>query len=81
MMSCGQGGQQDWIPTRRAKVTEREGTVALALAVPMEECPSCGDRWLSWETASRLDEMFTAMLESDVEVATRHLDSADLLAA
>jgi hypothetical protein len=47
----------------------------------MEECPSCGDRWLSRETAGRLDEMFTAMLESDVEVATRHVDSADQPAA
>jgi hypothetical protein len=47
----------------------------------MEECPSCGDRWLSWETAGRLDQMFTAMLESDVELATRHFNSADLPAA
>ncbi len=70
-------GQQDRIPVRRAKVTEREGKVALVLEVPMEECPSCGDRWLSWETAGHLDEMFTAMLEGDAEVATRHFDSAD----
>ena len=62
-------------------MTEREGKVALVLEVPMEECPSCGDRWLSWEMAGRLDEMFTAMLENDVEVATRHFDSADQTAA
>ena len=47
-------------------MTEREGKVALVLGVPMEECPSCGDRWLSWETAGRLDDMFTAVLDSDV---------------
>jgi hypothetical protein len=62
-------------------VTEREGKVALVLEVPMEGCPSCGDRWLSWEIAGRLDEMFTSMLASDVEVATRHFDTADQPAA
>lgn len=80
-MSCERCGQRDRVAVYRAKVTERDGKVALVLEVPMEECPSCGDRWLSWETAGRLDEMFTAMLESDVEVATRHFSSADLPAA
>jgi YgiT-type zinc finger domain-containing protein len=80
-MSCERCGQQDRVSVRRAKVTESEGKVALVLEVPMEECPSCGDRWLSWETAGRLDEMFTSMLESDVEVATRHFVSADQPAA
>jgi len=76
-MSCERCGQQDRVSVCRAKVTELEGKVALVLEVPMEECRSCGDRWLPWETAGRLDEMFTAMLASDVEVATRHFDSAD----
>lgn len=62
-------------------MTESEGKVVLVLEVPMEECSSCGDRWLSWETAGRLGETFTSMLESDVEVATRHFDSADQPAA
>ncbi len=80
-MSCERCGQQDRISVRRAKVTESEGKVALVLEVPVEECRSCGDRWLSWETAGRLDEMFTSMLATDVEVATRHFDSADQPAA
>ena len=80
-MSCERCGQQDRVSVHRAKATERHGKVALVLEVPMEECPSCGDRWLSWETAGRLDQMFTAMLESDVELATRHFNSADLPAA
>lgn len=80
-MSCERCGQEDRVSVRRAKVTEREGKVALVLEVPMEECPSCGDRWLSWETARRLDEILTAMLASEVEVATRHFDSADQPAA
>ncbi len=47
----------------------------------MEECPACGDRWLAWETARRLDELLTAMLSGDVEVATRHFEPADQPAA
>ena len=65
-MLCERCGHEDRVSVRRAKVTEREGKVALVLGVPMEECPSCGDRWLSWETAGRLDDMFTAVLDSDV---------------
>ncbi len=44
------------------------------LGVPMEECPACGDRWLAWDIAQRLDELLTAMLAGDLEVATRHFD-------
>lgn len=40
----------------------------------MEECPACGDRWLAWDIAQRLDELLTAMLAGDLEVATRHFD-------
>jgi hypothetical protein len=47
----------------------------VVLDVPMEECPGCGDRWLRWDVAGRLDELFTEMLASDVEIATRHFDS------
>lgn len=80
-MACERCDQGERIPVRRAKVAERAGKVALVLEVPMEECPSCGDRWLSWETAKRLDELLTAMLAGDVEVATRHFDAADMPAA
>ena len=80
-MACERCNQTERQTTLRAKVAEREGKVALVLGVPMEECPSCGDRWLSWETAARLDEMLTAMLAGDVEVATRHFHPADQPAA
>ena len=80
-MSCERCGQKERISVRRAKVTERDSKVALVLEVPMEECPACGDRWMTWETAGRLDKMLTAMLATDVEVATRHFDSADQPAA
>ena len=71
-MSCERCRQAERQPVRRAKVAERDGKVAVVLEVPMEECPSCGDRWLEWDVARRLDELLTAMLAGDVEVATRH---------
>jgi YgiT-type zinc finger domain-containing protein len=73
-MRCERCDQADRQPVRRAKVAERDGRVAVVLGVPMEECPACGEHWLQWETAVRLDEILTAMLASVVVVATRHFD-------
>jgi hypothetical protein len=61
----------------RAKLAERDGKVAVVLGVPMEECPACGERWLSFDTAGRLDELLRSMLAGDVEVATRHFTAPD----
>lgn len=79
-MRCEVCDQADRQPVRRAKLAERGHRVAVVLDVPMEECPGCGARWLRWDVAGRLDELFTEMLGSDVEVSTRHFD-ADLTAA
>jgi YgiT-type zinc finger domain-containing protein len=68
---CDQGLR---VAVRRAKSAERDGKVAVVLEVPMEECPACGDRWLAWDVARRLDELLTEALAGDVEVATRHFD-------
>ena len=65
------------VSVRRAKTAERDGRVAVVLDVPMEECPACGEHWLAWDVAARLDELLTSMLTSDVEVATRHYDQPD----
>ena len=73
-MRCEHCDQADRHPVRRAKLAERDRKVAVVLDVPMEECPSCGDRWLRWEIAARLDEMLSEMLAMDIEVATRHFD-------
>jgi YgiT-type zinc finger domain-containing protein len=73
-MRCERCDQAARVSVRRAKAAERDGRVAVVLDVPMEECPACGERWLAWEVAARLDKMLTAMLASDVEVATRHFD-------
>lgn len=79
-MRCEHCDQAERHPVRRAKLAERDRRVAVVLDVPMEECPACGDRWLRWEVAARLDQMLSEMLDSEIEVATRHFD-ADLTAA
>ncbi len=80
-MRCERCDQADRRPVKRAKLAERDGRVAVVLEVPMQECPACGERWLDWEVARRLDVMLNAMLAGDVEVATRHYQESDLLAA
>jgi YgiT-type zinc finger domain-containing protein len=74
-MRCQRCDEGDRVSVRRAKTAERDGKVAVVLGVPMEECPSCGDRWLAWDVAKRLDELLTTMLAGDLEVATRHFDA------
>lgn len=75
---CDQGERQ---LVRRAKLAEQDGRVAVVLDVPMEECPACGERWLDFDTARRLDQLLTAMLASDAEIVTRHFDAPDQTAA
>lgn len=74
---CDQGAR---VPVQRAKIAERDGKVAVVLGVPMEECEACGDRWLAWDVARQLDELLTAMLAGDVEIATRHFQPAQTAA-
>lgn len=76
-MVCVRCSQGERVPVRPGKTAERDGKVAVVLEVPMEECPSCGDRWMTWETSRRLDDLLRSMLDSDAEEATRHFDSAD----
>ena len=76
-MVCERCSQGERVPAHRAKTAERDGKVAVVLEVPLEECPSCGDRWMSWETSRRLDELLRSMLDSDAELATRRFDSTD----
>jgi YgiT-type zinc finger domain-containing protein len=80
-MRCERCDQGERRLIERAKLAERDGKVAVVLDVPMQECPACGDRWLTWHVARRLDELLTAMLTSDVEVATRHFGAPDVSAA
>jgi YgiT-type zinc finger domain-containing protein len=80
-MRCDVCDQGERLPVRRAKLTERAGRVAVVLGVPMEECPACGERWLDFDIARRLDALITAMLVSDAEIVTRHFDTPDSSAA
>jgi YgiT-type zinc finger domain-containing protein len=80
-MACERCKQSQRVSVKRAKLAERDGKVAVVLDVPMEECPSCGDRWLAWDVAKRLDELLRTMLASDVEIATRHFAAPDTSAA
>jgi YgiT-type zinc finger domain-containing protein len=80
-MRCQRCDQRDRRPVRRAKLAERDAKVALVLDVPMQECPACGERWQDWDIARRLEELLTAMLTGDVEVAIRHFDATDVPAA
>jgi YgiT-type zinc finger domain-containing protein len=73
-MTCERCDQGERRLVRRAKLAEREGRVAVVLGVPMEECEACGDRWLDWDVARRLDDLLSQILATDVEVATRHYD-------
>ncbi len=80
-MRCEHCDQGDRRPVKQAKLAERDGKVAVVLEVPMEECQACGERWLPWDFARRLDELLTAILASDVEVGTRHFGTHDASAA
>lgn len=71
-MRCEHCDQADRRPVHRAKLSERDGRVAVVLGVPMEECPACGERWLDWDVARRLDSLLTELLAGGAEVATRH---------
>lgn len=75
-MPCERCMQADGVSVQASKVIERRSKVALVLDVPMRECPACGNRWISWEIARRLDELATNMLRGDVEVATRHFEGS-----
>jgi YgiT-type zinc finger domain-containing protein len=72
MTRCHRCDEGERVFLRRAKTAERSGHLAVVLDVPMEECPACGERYLSWEVAAQLDELLDAMLRGDAEVATRH---------
>jgi YgiT-type zinc finger domain-containing protein len=80
-MRCDVCDQDERQQVRRAKFAEQRGRVAVVLDVPMEECPACGERWLDFDTARRLDQLISMMLASDAEIVTRHFDIPDETAA
>lgn len=71
-MRCTTCDQAERLPVRRAKMVERDGRVAVIHAVPIEECPSCGTKWLTADVAETLDSLFRRLLSSGAETATGH---------
>lgn len=71
-MRCEICDQGDRTPVTRAKMVERDGRVAVVTGVPMEECPSCGERWLSLEVAESLDGLLRRLISSGADTATAH---------
>jgi len=75
MTRCERCDEDDRVAVRRAKMVERAGRMAIVRDVPMEECSACGERYLDWEIAGRLDQLFDSMLACDVEIAARHFEA------
>ena len=76
-MRCERCQQAHRLPIRRAKLAEREGHVAIVLGIPMFECSACAERWLDWDVARRLDELFTVMLAGAMDLAVRRFEHVD----
>lgn len=73
-MRCNSCDEAERVEVRRAKLAERDGRVAVVLEVPMEECPSCGERWLRMEIAKQLDAVLDRLLDTGAETVTTHWD-------
>lgn len=73
-MECETCNQAERLPVRRAKMAERDGHVAVVTGVPMEECPSCGMRWLTFDVAEALDGILRRLIASGAATATGHWD-------
>lgn len=76
-MRCETCDQAERVAVHRAKMVERDGRVAVVTGcqgVPMEECPACGERWLTLEVAQTLDVILRRLVASGAETATAHWD-------
>ena len=71
-MRCDACDNGERVPMHRARVAERNGTTAIVLGVPVEVCSSCGQVWLTMETAVDLDAQFDRLLSSGAELAQAH---------
>lgn len=76
-MRCEHCNNGERHPARRARLAEKDGRTAVVLDVPVEECPSCGQVWLTMEVAVRLDALFNQLLASGAESSQMHWDQAD----
>lgn len=72
--NCNNGERRG---AHRARPAEKDGRTAVVLDVPVEECPSCGEIWLTMEVAVRLDALFNQLLASGAESSQMHWDQAE----
>lgn len=72
MMRCETCDQADRTQVNRAKMVERDGHVAVVTGVPMQECPACGERWLTLDVAETLDAILRRLVSSGAETSTAH---------
>lgn len=77
LMRCEHCNNGDRRPAHRARLAEKDGRTAVVLDVPVQECPSCGEVWLTMEVAVRLDALFNQLLASGAESSQMHWDQAD----
>jgi YgiT-type zinc finger domain-containing protein len=75
-MRCEDCDNGERLPTRRARLAERDGRTALVLGVPVEVCAACGQVWLTMDVAKRLDVLFDRLLASGAESAQVHWEQA-----
>ncbi len=54
------------------KTVERAGRVAVIRDVPVEVCDSCGEVYLRYSVASRLDQLFRGTLSGNVDQVCGH---------
>ena len=71
-MRCSTCDNGKHVPTRKARLAEKDGRTAVVIDVPVEVCQACDEVWLDIETATRLDELFTRMLASGAETSHMH---------
>lgn len=75
MMRCDNRDNGERVPATRSRIAERDGRTAVVLGVPVEECPACGEVWLTMGVAKRLDVLFDQLLASGAELAQAHWDA------
>ncbi len=75
MTRCEVCDNGERLPATRSRIAERDGRTAVVLGVPVEECPACGQIWLTMDVAKQLDVLFDQLLASGAELAQAHWDA------
>ena len=74
-MRCDVCDNGERVSATRSRVAEHDGCTAVVLGVPVEECPACGQVWMTMDVAKRLDALFDQLLARVTELAQAHWDT------